>query len=643
MSVTVKFGPQTHTAPAGTCLDIKLFLSGVVAGNLQPCEQRLLGKGKVLKDDDVVAPNTKLMLSRIHGAAVAQQVRLNLREIVSGRVPRSPVLVQPSTPHAELVEAVVKALRLPPCDEYTEVRLYLPHLGSLMRPDLTLADYPVPEASKGLEIYAVPCPIAQKPEELAARAQAAHAMSMRNGGHRAPTAYVDADDEAQAEPDGVADSRRALAGLMDEREQLLEELASHAESAAMSAEEAEALRAMLDGMGSGASGTAPFNLPPSLADAIERGISSGSEGGASRRKATTTAAAAASTKEEEEEEEEAEEATAAAAARKSAEQAAALEAMGVPSRLRTGLMPSIQEPVSSEEIVQLVEVPEELLVGGGLEYAGVEYELSCMPPSLGEWEQYCAHEEERLEERCADLVSSLAPVLPPSPRTVSASRSFRRPPAAGTDASPPSAASSSLERVRRSRSPGAAEHRRRHRRSRLDAALALAADSTDAVGDPLLPSSRTASSSSTSTFSSSDGAEGSGALLNGDGASCGACTDDCTDEADSEGDEHLSDSLPPIEHVSSTSSSCSVSVGPPTSAPSPNPMAPKKVKGSACKQCNCRLPLTACASACKCGEIFCAACMPASCHACPIDYKGMHIKKLRDDNPKLGSQRLERF
>ena len=79
------------------------------------------------------------------------------------------------------------------------------------------------------------------------------------------------------------------------------------------------------------------------------------------------------------------------------------------------------------------------------------------------------------------------------------------------------------------------------------------------------------------------------------------------------------------------------------SAPSPNPVAKKKVKGLACKQCSCRLPLTACASACKCGDVFCAECMPASRHACPVDYKAMHIKKLQEDNPKLGSQRLERM
>ena len=78
------------------------------------------------------------------------------------------------------------------------------------------------------------------------------------------------------------------------------------------------------------------------------------------------------------------------------------------------------------------------------------------------------------------------------------------------------------------------------------------------------------------------------------------------------------------------------------SAPSPNPI-PKKVKGLACKKCSCRLPLTACASACKCGEIFCAECMPASCHSCPVDYKAMHMEKLQQDNPKLGSQRLERM
>merc|ERR1719506_421680 len=89
-----------------------------------------------------------------------------------------------------MVSVVVRALRLPPCDEFTEVRLFFPHLGSLMRQDLTLADYPLPESAAasatdgdssagGLEVFAVPCPISQKPEELAARAQAQAEELMR--------------------------------------------------------------------------------------------------------------------------------------------------------------------------------------------------------------------------------------------------------------------------------------------------------------------------------------------------------------------------------------------------------------------------------------------------------------------------------
>ena len=120
MSVTVNYGATSLVCPAGTCLDIKLALSGHT--KLAVEEMKLLAKGKVVSGDDTaVVPNTKLMLTRV--PAAAPSVRLRVREIVSGRVPRTPVCVSPSTPHDELVSTVVRALRLPPCDEFTEVRL----------------------------------------------------------------------------------------------------------------------------------------------------------------------------------------------------------------------------------------------------------------------------------------------------------------------------------------------------------------------------------------------------------------------------------------------------------------------------------------------------------------------------------------
>lgn len=67
-----------------------------------------------------------------------------------------------------------------------------------------------------------------------------------------------------------------------------------------------------------------------------------------------------------------------------------------------------------------------------------------------------------------------------------------------------------------------------------------------------------------------------------------------------------------------------------------------KVKGGgACKSCGCRLPLTACAAACKCGHIFCAAHMHE--HACAFDYKAPHEAKLRTNNPKTEGAKLERM
>ena len=95
MSVTVKFGAKSLVCPAGACHGIKVALSGLLDGQLAPSEMKLLAKGKVVSADDAaIAPNTKLML--IHVPTAAPLVRLRVREIVSGRVPRAPVLVSPS-------------------------------------------------------------------------------------------------------------------------------------------------------------------------------------------------------------------------------------------------------------------------------------------------------------------------------------------------------------------------------------------------------------------------------------------------------------------------------------------------------------------------------------------------------------------
>jgi len=61
-----------------------------------------------------------------------------------------------------------------------------------------------------------------------------------------------------------------------------------------------------------------------------------------------------------------------------------------------------------------------------------------------------------------------------------------------------------------------------------------------------------------------------------------------------------------------------------------------------CKACNLRLPLTAtCASACQCGDIFCARHLHA--HDCSFDYHSREQHKLAEDNPKMAPSKLERL
>ena len=78
----------------------------------------------------------------------------------------------------------------------------------------------------------------------------------------------------------------------------------------------------------------------------------------------------------------------------------------VPTRIRTGLMASHDDPPPVS-----VERPVAQLLAAELE----AYERACAPPTAEEWEAYVNHEEHRLEERCADLIASLMPSLPSPP------------------------------------------------------------------------------------------------------------------------------------------------------------------------------------------------------------------------------------
>jgi len=73
----------------------------------------------------------------------------------------------------------------------------------------------------------------------------------------------------------------------------------------------------------------------------------------------------------------------------------------------------------------------------------------------------------------------------------------------------------------------------------------------------------------------------------------------------------------------------------------PQPTKLHKPKGATCKSCGTRLPLTAAASACKCGHAFCARHMHD--HKCSHDYRAPARAKLAEDNPKLEGTKLERM
>ena len=559
--VSVKYAGKSLSAPGDTtCLELKRFLVGPTSG-LAPSCMKLLSKGKVVKDDDLVAAGSKLMLMKCK--ATSETVRLHIREIVSGREPRDKVEVNKSMAHEDLVKLVVKALRLPPCDEYTEVRLYLPHQGALMRQDLKLSDYPpASDASDGsLEVFAVPCPISRDAKQLAAqaqaqadeleRAQATHVRAARKG-------LADADDDEEAH-------RRA--DVLAEREMLLDELTAQA-TASMSSADAEVLRELMRAGGGESEG---FALPASLVD--EHGLAAGSSSSSSSTSTSTDGVAAASSSSSSGGSSSTKAAADASGAAAPKPTKPTPESLGVPSRIRTGLMPSAHD----EPSVVHIELPPSLLDN----FEGLE--IACIPPTLAEWESYCAQEEERLEERCADLINSLAPSLP-SPATSLRARGKALPKGV-------------LRRSARSSSPNASE-RRRARRSRLEAAMAEAA--AEVLG-----------SSSSSAHSS-----------------CVGCDDD--ESSDDEQRQQSSDDakLPAVEAVVA-------------SAPSPTKHQVKKGRTCSLTGCECRLPMTACTSACRCGEAFCAEHM--HCHDCPVDYRKMQQSKLREDNPKLEGHKLERM
>ena len=540
MTVTIKYQGRSLPVSEGPAADVKSML--VEPTGLPVGEMKLVRAGKVVSDEEAIPAGAKCMLMRQPAATGKHVVVAHMREIVSGRVAyrRS---IDSKLPHDELVTLVTKALRLPPCDSATEVRIFLPHARALMRPDLTLADYAPPASISPLEIYAVPCPAGLASGAVAAAAAASAAKAAH-----------------------------------EQAERHVEELAAQAAASIAAAAEAgdpEAL-SMMNTMASdvdGELGCVTPLLPLSLADitAVEHRAS------AAR---TVDARAAAGGcdyggDDGDDGDSDGEDApTRHAPPRTPPPPPPRHPASLVPAKLRTGLMAS-----ADEAFVRPSELPASLL----LEVEAIEASLA--PPSAAEWEMIAAAEEERLEARCADLVCSIAPTsaaLPSSPMR-GPMRSPRRGRAEDASGFGSGLSAGFLTTVGRPK----------HRARRASSAHPPAPQADDASCCSLTSSACSACSTAEAGDAESAGVE----------AAC------------AHGEHHQ-----PSKLQKNKGATC---------------------KSSACKTCGTRLPLTAAASACKCGHVFCALHMHD--HKCAHDYRAPAQRKLAEDNPKLEGTKLERM
>lgn len=590
-AITIKHMGRTHTLSAGVVADLKSELQAITA--VPPECQKLIVNGKVLADDDVVAPKSKGMMMRC--AAQPKLLRLSVREIVTGRMAPN-VQVAPSTPHSDLVATISKALLLPPCDEQTEVRIFLPHLGVLMRPDLALDSYKLP-GTRTVEIFAVPCPKAPDPEHAA---QIAHEL----GAAAAPPALHElSPDEARIALHHLA--AHAAAGLAPHDAQTLQSTLNQlmpppAEDEDDKDDEAPAA-------------AEPFMLPPSMVDdvtetsSIPAGLAASSSGCGSSSDDRGNGSGSSN--------------SGCSSSSGTKRQAPALSASTptteprnlVPSRIRTGLMPAHDDPPPCS-----VERPLHAMLAAELE----AYERAVELPSEAEWQAYMEFEEDRLEERCAELIASLAPPQQRSPHPSTRRRETR------TRGGRPRRSRSAPLHARGGSSgwgceasadapPGA---RRQQRQQQL--LLGSSSSATSLVGGgSSAPHSSARHSGLHVEETEGEASATTGALL---------LSDECCNEVMHE-----------VMHEALLTPGT-----PRTPRCGDSPALPKggtggKVKGIACFGCGCRLPLTACATACKCGENYCPRC--AGTHVCRFDYKRRHAQRLRDENPKMEGGKLERL
>lgn len=537
--LTIKHKAKSLRTAVGTVRDIKRAIALEVG--LLPGEMKLIRKGKVLADpEEVVKAEEKLMLLRQDSVARRPPVRLTVREIISGRTVRHHIPVDPIEKHDDLVRLVTDALRLPPCDEFTEVRLFLPHVGTLMRPDLTLLDYPIPPTN-ALCIFAVPCPVSAhaalkaRADEQAALLQEAEQSLRAALARGVADGELADDDDAHDGVDSRADPPNGLtlaSALVDRR--------------GVAAPHARSLRLPLSLVEAEMEAAASADASDDVAsEATASELASSVYTVASSSTASVTSAAAAAS-------------TVAAAA--AAGHPPPPEAYGIPSRLRAGLMPAHDDVRPSQHAAEAEAwLCAEELGGADIDAALARWALAggggAAASSVAEydWDAVAAYEEARLEERCAELVALLdAPLPPTSPRC-------ERP--------LPSARDADERSVRCASVPPPADE--------AEAVCGECCESAHAVATP---------------------------------------PELCTDVA------VAADGI---------------------AAPSPVGGKEAKVKGRGCKSCGCRLPLTAYASACRCGHAFCAEHMHA--HDCAFDYRGVSRRKLAEDNPKLEGPKLERL
>ena len=206
---SVKYGAKTYALPAGAVAAVKRALSSPTG--LVPAEMKLLSKGKVVKSGETVAPGAKLML--VKQAPFARLITCRIVEIVTGSS-SSPVHVPASASHDDIVEIALKALGVSADNDACTLRLFLPHIGSLMRVDFSLSEYiPVTgdaDSEALFEIFLVPCAKGLRSDAVVDEEAMAAATKAELEAAAASRAHMEAELEAAVLREAVSASAPLL-------------------------------------------------------------------------------------------------------------------------------------------------------------------------------------------------------------------------------------------------------------------------------------------------------------------------------------------------------------------------------------------------------------------------------------------------